>query len=136
MSELSERRGPSPALFLLIPVAFIAGTKAARHAGMHRAAAYGGWGPGDGPEGAGPEGAPEYGTSGPWGGHGPWGGRGRFGRGFGRGFGWGFGPWAANVDPDTLQLPPMIERVLNAWHTRAHRPAESAGPAGEAAAEA
>ena len=124
MSESHDGRGASPALLLLVPAAFILGTKAARQAEMHRAA-FGGWGPGARAEGAEPGPGPE-------GGYPRWGGRRGFGRGFG-GFGRGFGAWAANADPDTFQLPPMIERVLEAWHTRAHKPA---GSSDETSAEA
>lgn len=67
------------------------------------------------------------------------GGRGRHG-GFGHGgFGHGgFGPGAVDAEGrSTFSLPPKIESVLDAWHTRAHEkvaepeaaPAKAAGTA-------
>lgn len=118
MNDTCARRGPNPALFLLIPLAFMAGKNAARHQAMHRAA----WAAHEGAIGPEAGGAPGMGAGmGPGFGFGPW-------AGFGHGFRRGFGGWAGqNVDPDTVQIPPFIERVLGAWHTRAHQAGDQAG---------
>jgi hypothetical protein len=87
MNERRERRGPNPALLLLIPAAVII----AKGASRRRARWESGFG---GPGGFGPR----YGRHG----------HGHFEPGDGPGFGRAAG------------MPPWIEQMLDAWHTKAH----------------
>ena len=99
MNEQRERRGPNPALLLLIPAAVIIAKGASRRRAMRDAA----WG---GPAGFGPR----------HGHHGLHGGYGRFGAGEFPG------------DRGTAGVPPWIEQMLDAWHTKAHEQGNAPEP--------
>jgi hypothetical protein len=101
MNEQRERKGPNPALLLLIPAALIIAKGASRRRAM-RGAAWGGPG-GFGPGGFGP-------------GRGHYGHHGQFGAGYGPG------------DRSAEGMPPWIEQKLEAWHTKAHEQGDAAEP--------
>ena len=73
--------------------------------------------------GTGPEGAAPHGPGGAAFGPGPWGAGRRHGH---------HSPFWGGPERDAagaFPLPPMIERTLEAWHTRAHQAPEAAEPA-------
>jgi hypothetical protein len=94
MNEQCERKGPNPALLLLIPAAVIIAKGASRRRAM-RGSSWGGSG------GFGPR----YGH------------HGRYGQ-----FGRGDGP----SDSRSPGMPPWIEQMLDAWHTKAHEHGDAA----------
>jgi hypothetical protein len=51
--------------------------------------------------------------------------------GFGPGHGHGYGPrrFAGDMEAGAFRLPPRIESMLDAWHTRAHKETDDAGGA-------
>ena len=98
MNEQRERKGPNPALLLLIPAAVIIAKGASRRRAMRESS----WG---GPRGFGPR-------------HGHRGHHAAFGPGDGPGYGPGYGREAG--------MPPWIEQKLEAWHTKAHEQGEAA----------
>ena len=96
MNEQRERKGPNPALLLLIPAAVIIAKGASRRRAMRGSS----WG---GPGGFGPR-------------HGH---HGRYGQ---------FGPADGPSDSRAPGMPPWIEQMLEAWHTKAHEQGDAAAP--------
>lgn len=94
MNEQRERKGPNPALLLLIPAAVIIAKGASRRRAMRGSA----WG---GPGGFGPR-------------HGH---HGRYGQ---------FGPADGQSGSRAAGVPPWIEQMLDAWHTKAHEQGDAA----------
>jgi hypothetical protein len=49
--------------------------------------------------------------------------------GFGPGHGHGYGPrlFGGDMEAGAFRLPPRIESMLDAWHTRAHKKTDAAG---------
>ena len=94
MNEHRERKGPNPALLLLIPAAVII-AKGASHRRAMRGSSWGG------PGGFGPRHAHH----------------GRYGQ-----FGSADGP----SDSRAPGMPPWIEQMLGAWHTKAHDQGDAA----------
>jgi hypothetical protein len=95
MNEQRERKGPNPALLLLIPAAVIIAKGASRRRAMRESA----WG---GPGGFGSR-------------HGQYGHHGAFGPGDGPG-------------ERRSGMPPWIEQMLDAWHTKAHEQGDTPEP--------
>jgi hypothetical protein len=96
MSERNSGGGPNLALLLLIPAAVIVAKGAARH---RDAMWESGWAS-EGPSG--------------------------FSRGHGHGHGYGPRGFGGDMEAGAFRLPPRIESMLDAWHTRAHKKADAA----------